>query len=91
MLYTRISVAFFSKLKFQSIKHLAFFLSLTFCFRAVNISLRYSSSSQVQGQARLPPWRGREIWGCVMGTPHPRLGQYGMALRDGDEHEPWWG
>jgi hypothetical protein len=46
--------------------------------------------SEIQGHSRLPPWRNREIWGRVMGTAHPRLGQYGHAVRDGDEHEPYY-
>lgn len=46
--------------------------------------------TEVQGRGRLPPWRNREIWGRVMGTAHPRMGQYGHAVRDGDEHEPWY-
>jgi len=46
--------------------------------------------TDIQGHARLPPWRNREIWGRVMGTAHPRLGQYGHAIRDGDEHEPFY-
>ena len=46
--------------------------------------------TEVTGRARLPPWRNREIWGRVMGTAHPRHGQYGHAVRDGDEHEPWY-
>ena len=44
--------------------------------------------SEVQSGTRLPPWRNREIWGRIMGTSHPRQGQYGHAVRDGDEHEP---
>jgi|MDSY01.1.fsa_nt_gb hypothetical protein len=44
--------------------------------------------SEAAPAAKLPPWRNREIWGRVMGTAHPRHGQYGHAVRDGDEHEP---
>lgn len=44
--------------------------------------------NEIQGHARIPLWRSREIWGTVLGTPHPRLGRYGHAVREGDEHEP---
>ena len=56
----------------------------------VVFSVEDALPDSLQPDAKLPLWRNREIWGRVMGTAHLTSGQYGYAVRRGDEHEPFY-
>jgi hypothetical protein len=56
----------------------------------VVFSVEDALPDSLQPDGKLPLWRNREIWGRVMGTAHLTSGQYGYAVRRGDEHEPFY-